>query len=309
MTQLERTDLHAAIETRYPDNTTEDITPLRLRQGLHELVDSVFVTATDTGAVPNVPLYQAGTTYVVGATVRFTPGSGLEAFYYALKVGKLPAPVAVADPNWKIVPGPVPVTQLGQTITLAQARNINGDTVVLGRDYAIELPLPSASGHAQVLSVAGIAENWLASEGYLVVNNVRTRIENIDYVAGTWQLAVSGSQLAAVRDTLPLRPTRTASASLKLEDIGSLVPVASANAVTLTIPLGLGLAAPAGSQLGAARVCYPLQMGDGLLSVAPATGVTVSTPPGAGLNSPGKNGRLNLIWLDVNTVLVEGGVV
>jgi hypothetical protein len=46
--QYTRPDLHAAIEQRFPDNTNEEITPERLRDGLHELVDSAFLPASDT---------------------------------------------------------------------------------------------------------------------------------------------------------------------------------------------------------------------------------------------------------------------
>jgi hypothetical protein len=45
--QHTRPDLHAAIEQRFPDNTNEEITPERLRDGLHELVDSAFLPASD----------------------------------------------------------------------------------------------------------------------------------------------------------------------------------------------------------------------------------------------------------------------
>lgn len=401
MTQLERPDLHAAIETRYPDNTTEDITPLRLRQGLHELVDSVFVTATDTGAVPSVPLYVAGTTYAKGYTVRFTPGSGLEAFYYSLQAGQLPAPVAVADTNWKVVPGPVLPTALGQAITLALARNINGDTVVLGRDYAIELPQASASGHQQVLVLAGIAEGWFASEGYLVSNNVRTPVFGVNLHAqpvATWQVKhyagvhylttaqltaligqftpgqqyvvtdaeppqlggdtvpvvvfaqdkdklapfgfldgstsgnndklvevyesldrskfvfnlvaiASPADLDAVRTTLPLTAAHPADYTLQPGDIGALVPATGSSPVLFTVPAGLGQAAPAGGAVGAARVCYPLQLGTGQLSLVAAAGVNLLVPFGSGLKTAGQHARLILVWLDTNTVLVEGGVL
>jgi hypothetical protein len=46
--QLDRADLHAHIEERYPDNFTEEITPQRLRDGLHEIVDSAFNLAEDS---------------------------------------------------------------------------------------------------------------------------------------------------------------------------------------------------------------------------------------------------------------------
>ncbi|RZK86730.1 MAG: hypothetical protein EOO62_40335, partial [Hymenobacter sp.] len=141
--------------------------------------------------VLSVAAYVPGKKYAKEDLVRYTPGSGQEAFYYALKDGNLPAPVAVGDTNWKVVPGPVPATLIGQEITLAQARSMNGDLVVLGRDYAILWPTSSASGHQQVVVVAGIAENWFASEGWLVVNNVRSRIEQIDFAAGTWELSNS----------------------------------------------------------------------------------------------------------------------
>lgn len=47
MAQQTRPDLHAEIELRFPDNTTEDITPLVVREFLHELVDSAQLPASD----------------------------------------------------------------------------------------------------------------------------------------------------------------------------------------------------------------------------------------------------------------------
>jgi hypothetical protein len=64
MTPQTRTDLHAAIEVRFPDNTTRYITPQLLRDELHELVDSVFVTASDpstTELAKNIGLVDAQT--------------------------------------------------------------------------------------------------------------------------------------------------------------------------------------------------------------------------------------------------------
>ena len=186
MTQLERTDLHAAIELRYPDNITEDITPLRLRDGLHELVDSVFVTATDTGAVPNVPLYKAGTTYVKGFTVRWTLATR-EAFYAAQFAGKLPAPIGPGDLNWKEVAPPTAATALWQSITRTQAQGIEGAGVQAGRLYQIDMGL-NLAGKQQYVYLDGLDQFFDITRGVLEVDSVRAAIKNIDLGAGTWQL-------------------------------------------------------------------------------------------------------------------------
>jgi hypothetical protein len=181
MAQLTPLDFIAKWQLRFQPNTTFEIDEADLQEFATDIADTFGVHPV------NVQPYRAGTNYVEGNLVRYAVGSGQEAFYYALQDGKLPAPVAVGDVNWKVVPGPVSATQLSQYISLVQAQNINGDLAVMGRSYQIELPTASASGHAQYLSVVGIAENWLASDGYLVANNVRTKVKNINYVAGTWE--------------------------------------------------------------------------------------------------------------------------
>jgi hypothetical protein len=195
MTELARPDLHAAIEQRYPDNTTERITPELLRDGLHEIVDSVTVKASDGGAVPNVPLYKAGTDYAKDYTVRYPTGTGVEAFYYSLRAGKLPAPSgSSADVNWKVVAGPVSTTALSQQLTLLQAQGIEGSLVVEGRTYSIDCG-PNAQGQAQVVTVRGVNKNLFDVEGTLEVAGHLTPIQAFDVVAGTWQLKSSGADL------------------------------------------------------------------------------------------------------------------
>jgi hypothetical protein len=46
MAQLQRPDLHAEIDLRFPDNATEQIIPSVMRAFLHELVDSVALLST-----------------------------------------------------------------------------------------------------------------------------------------------------------------------------------------------------------------------------------------------------------------------
>ena len=111
MTPLERNDLHAAIEQRYPDNTTELITPLLLREGLHELVDSTFVKATDvtpTGAV-YLRLRNGKTLWHLGTGVRNKSNLYLRKFGTGTLPAILPAPVL--DPNRPNISAPgVPFT-------------------------------------------------------------------------------------------------------------------------------------------------------------------------------------------------------
>jgi len=99
MTPLERNDLHAAVEQRYPDNMTQDITPELLRDGLHDLVDSLFVKATDvtpTGGV-YLRLRNGKTLWHLGKGVRDKTKLWLRKF----GAGTLPAilPEPVLDPN------------------------------------------------------------------------------------------------------------------------------------------------------------------------------------------------------------------
>jgi hypothetical protein len=47
MAQQTRPNLHAEIELRFPDNTNEEITPLVVREFLHEVVDSALLPASD----------------------------------------------------------------------------------------------------------------------------------------------------------------------------------------------------------------------------------------------------------------------
>ena len=109
MAQLARIDLHAEIEQRFADNTSEEITPLTTRSFLHELVDSAYLPASDDGTVPNVPTWADGTVYARGFLVRYSQAGGRESFYYALQAGLLPHPTYnQSDANWKLVPGPVP---------------------------------------------------------------------------------------------------------------------------------------------------------------------------------------------------------
>ncbi len=191
--QLERTDLHAAIQLRYPDNLTGDITPQLLRDGLDKLVDSLFVIATDTGAVPNVPEYKAGTTYVKGFTVRWTLATR-EAFYAAQSAGRLPAPIGPGDPNWKEVAPPVTATALWQSITLTQAQNMDGAGLIdAGRLYRIDCGL-SSTGRPQLVYLMGLDQYFDTTRGVLESGGRRTAIEKIDLGAGTW--TVSGSVVA-----------------------------------------------------------------------------------------------------------------
>jgi hypothetical protein len=186
MTELARPDLHAAIEQRYPDNTTERITPELLRDGLHEIVDSVVVKASDGGAVPNVPLYKVGTDYAKDYTVRYPTGTGVEAFYYSLRAGKLPAPSGSStDVNWKVVPGPVSTAALSQQLTLLEAQGIEGTQVVAGRLYLITW-LPNAQGAGQTVAVRGVSGGQFDVEGTLVVNGQLTPIESIDVTNETF---------------------------------------------------------------------------------------------------------------------------
>jgi hypothetical protein len=190
MTELARPDLHAAIEQRYPDNSTERITPELLRDGLHELVDSVLVKASDGGAVPNVPLYQAGTDYAKDYTVRYPTGTGVEAFYYSLRAGKLPAPSGSStDVNWKVVPGPVSTAALSQQMTLLEAQGIEGSQVVPGRTYLIDFG-PDANGYAQVVTLVGTAANLFAIRGQLTVNGVRSNVR-VNVASGVFGQEVS----------------------------------------------------------------------------------------------------------------------
>jgi hypothetical protein len=176
MTALDRPDLHAAIEQRYPGNTNERITPELLRDGLHEIVDAAFIKASDEGAVPNVPLYDAGTDYAKDYTVRYPTGTGAEAFYYSLRAGKLPAPSgSSADVNWKMVPGPVAAAALSQQLTLAQAQAIESSQVVPGRTYLVDFG-PDAAGNAQVVTLLGTAANLFAIRGQLTVAGVRSNV-------------------------------------------------------------------------------------------------------------------------------------
>jgi hypothetical protein len=176
MTALDRPDLHAAIEQRFPDNTNERITPELLRDGLHEIVDNAFIKASDEGVVPNVPLYDAGTDYTKGYTVRYPTGTGTDAFYYSLRAGKLPAPSGSSvDVNWKMVPGPVASTALSQQLTLLQAQAIEGTAVVAGRSYLIDFG-PNANGNAQVVTLLGTAANLFAIRGQLTVAGVRSNV-------------------------------------------------------------------------------------------------------------------------------------
>ena len=107
MTSLERNDLHAAIEQRYPDNMSQDITPELLRDGLHDLVDSLFVKATDVNPSGGVylRLRNGKTLWHLGAGVRDKTKLRLRKFGAGTLPAILPAPVLDPDRPRIAAPG------------------------------------------------------------------------------------------------------------------------------------------------------------------------------------------------------------
>jgi hypothetical protein len=177
------TGLIAKYDVRFKDNDNFEIDEQDLREFTADLV-AVF-----GGSLDNVPAYKSGTAYTLGFLVRYTPAGQKEAFYYALKSGKLPAPIDAGDTNWKVVPGPVVATALSQKVTLLEAQGIEGTAVVAGRSYIIDFG-PNAAGHAQLVTVLGTAANLFAIRGQLTVNGVRNSVR-VNVASGVFGEEVS----------------------------------------------------------------------------------------------------------------------
>jgi hypothetical protein len=79
MAQLKRTDLHAEIDLRFPNNTTELITPPIVRAFLHNLVDSALLVASD-----KLSLSKSVTLAQARALLTTAPPSVEPGQYYAI---------------------------------------------------------------------------------------------------------------------------------------------------------------------------------------------------------------------------------
>lgn len=111
----------------------------------------------------------------------------------------------------------------------------------------------------------------------------------------------SDTQLAAVRTTLALTPTRTADYTLQLSDAGCLVPVASSSAVTVTVPAHADVPFPVGT------VLYVSQFGSGPVTLA-AGAYAVAVNTAQGYLIAGQWEEVVLHKVDLNSWVLKGGV-
>ncbi|MGI4833302.1 MAG: hypothetical protein ACRYFK_07555 [Janthinobacterium lividum] len=176
------TEKWSDVRGRFADNDTFEVAELDLRDFALDIADTFGVDSA------NVPVYVAGNSFVVGYLVRYTLAGGQESFFYARKVGKLPAPTAAVDENWKVVPGPVVATQLYQAISLAAAQNIDGALVIPGRLYRIDFG-PDAHNLPQLIYVQGLGNNFDVT-GTLEVNGVKSAVR-VNVAAGTFEAIVA----------------------------------------------------------------------------------------------------------------------
>lgn len=188
---------------RFPNNDSFLIKAADLREFAADVADTFGVS------LANVPYYVAGQTFPAGYLVRYVVAGQAESFFYALKAGKLPAPVAGTDPNWKVVPGPVAATALSQAVTLREAQGLLPTSVVAGRLYRIAWG-NNAAGKPQTVSVVGLSAAAFAAFGVLEVNGVQSQVQ-VNVAAGSFtplatSPAAASAQLAAV--ALP-RPSAT----------------------------------------------------------------------------------------------------
>lgn len=196
-------------------------------------------------------------------------------------------------------------------ISLSDAKQLLDDGAVATdkRFYTIT-GLWNGSTTSSSVVVQGLASNLFAPRGYLVPDpnsqgsNPAGQWVVVNVAAGTYSLPPSGitqAQLDAVATTLPLRPAQTGSYTLALADKGCLVPVASATAVTITVPDNASVPFPVGT------ILQVRQTGAGQLTLAGASGVVVNAYQNA-LKTAGQWAEVGLHKVDVNTWVLTGGV-
>jgi hypothetical protein len=191
-------DFSGKWDIRFRDNDTFDISEADFR----EFKGDLLLVFGLEGA--NVPYYKPGYLYPKDYLIRFVIAGQAESFFYSLKPGKLPAPTAGGDTNWKVVPGPVGATAFSQRLKLLEAQGIQGDQVVAGRLYLIDFG-PDADGHPQTVNVRGISNRLFDVEGTLEVLGAITPITAIDVFTGTYQ--VKGTSTGGGTPTQPPRAT------------------------------------------------------------------------------------------------------
>lgn len=91
---------------------------------------------------------------------------------------------------------------------------------------------------------------------------------------------------------------KSASYTLALADVGTLLTFSGSSSMTLTVPVASSVAWVAGSHIDVAR------LGSGSLTVSPASGVTVTATPGLSLRANGSAGTL--VYLGSNAWLLVG---
>ncbi len=188
---------------RFADNSFQFIRENTFREFAADIAGT-FGVSVDT-----VPAYQPGAPYQAGFLVRYAPAPDPEAFYYSLKAGVLAAPGPGNPTEWQVVPGPVAATALSQEITLVQAQGIEGRLVVAGRTYLVDVGPEPGTGYPRTISLRGISNRSFDTEGTLEVNGLRTPVQHVDVLAGTWQVkgAGSGSSPAVTAQLLGLDPS------------------------------------------------------------------------------------------------------
>ena len=90
--------------------------------------------------------------------------------------------------------------------------------------------------------------------------------------------------------------------TLVLADLGKLVTLSNAGAITLTVPTNASVAFPVGTVVACA------QLGAGLVSIAGATGVTINGVTPGDEDSAGQWSTWSLTKLATNTWLASGGL-
>jgi hypothetical protein len=340
MAQQTRPDLHAEIELRFPDNTSELITPELVRQFLHELVDSALLPASDPLDLSAILMRLDQQTkqldtlgaqaapvmaYLVDSTVA--PFQTLdEALAWAspqkvyMEFHAAVLEMLTSGGGWPSLTKCVgTVIYLGENVQLELRGKTNANLTIQGARFYQKSGTFGGQVNVVSTATASAAPATLPSlEGdWAVPIQLSGRIQ----ASGTYASLLGTGTVYAVEpffagytepgvtvvrggegssSVLALTPVRTADYFLQLGDAGCLVPVASSVAVTVTVPTHASVPFAVGTTL------YVAQDGTGLVSIAAAGGVVIQTADG--LKVPGRWQDVALHKRDLNTWILKGGI-
>jgi len=208
--------------------------------------------------------------------------------------------IAPSGSTWTLKPGKSVLFTAGRALLF-------GQNVQEGHVFGVYID-PAASVNGIVLTTSQGGIDGLASKRYLPGTSLVFRYTQFpSYTDANGNQVPARMGLRTMQQTsliaasiLSLTTTRTADYTLGLADAGCLVPVASASAVTVTVPDHVSVPFPIGATL------YVAQDGAGVVTIAPAAGVVVQTA--AGYKVGGQWLDVALHKRDLNTWVLKGGV-